>query len=716
MNGRLLTSAVSVSLIFSGIARSQQSSTTAAADNSQGLTEIVVTAERRSTDLQKTAIAATVLSGNELQERGINSVEDLQFSMPSVTLENFGQGNYFNIRGIGKADNASSIGVGVITYRDGVATFPGYFQDEPYYDIASVEILRGPQGTFVGQNATGGAVFITEANPNFDGVHGNVQLQYGNYNDAGIRAAINLPLSDTLSARIAINDEYHDSFWTITGPYTGSPGRLKETSGRLSLLWKPSDQLTVLFKNDYNYVDSGGYPADPATATNDPFHITSNAPQYAVDKFGRSVLDATYTFDGGIKLRSVSGYQVGITAYRADVDGTDLLPLTFEDHAKESVYSEEINLLSAEGGLVTWIAGLYYQYDYTFFPKSDGYDIGEPAGVYDVTLFGSNPKETKAAFGQLSFNLPQGFQVQAGARYTESSSTNNAVVAIPEFGVALPQNQTESDGKLTGKLALNLTLDDRNFLYSFVATGHKGGGVNTPYEAAPVPTFKPEDVTDVELGWKSTALDGHLKTQLGAYYNLYKNFQVPIAVPDAPSNNLVLNVPDNTTIYGLEAQAQAVFGALSFDAGASYLHSKLGTFYAADPRLPVTAPNCAISTGPVGGGCVNLTGFEQTYAPTFTFNLGAQYAIALAEGTLTPRMDFGHIGPQWGSLFEDTALGDRLQTRNILNSQIAYELGTWKLTGYGTNLTNQHYISAVAAGLRFAGPPRQYGLRVSKDF
>ena len=133
--------------------------------------------------------------------------------MPSVTLPHFGQGNLCSPSAeSARANPAPRWASGVITYRDGVATFPGYFQAEPYYDIASVEVLRGPQGTFVGQNATGGAVFITEANPNFDGLHGNVELQYGNYNDALVLCVINLPLSDTLAARVALNGRVPGQF------------------------------------------------------------------------------------------------------------------------------------------------------------------------------------------------------------------------------------------------------------------------------------------------------------------------------------------------------------------------------------------------------------------------------------------------------------------------------------------------------------------------
>ena len=113
----------------------------------------------------------------------------LQFISPAATINNFGQGIDFNIRGIGKAEHNSQTTTGVITYRDGVATFPGYYTAEPYYDLARVEILRGPQGTFVGDNATGGAVFVTSQDPVINGGHtGYISAQAGNYGDSPRRA------------------------------------------------------------------------------------------------------------------------------------------------------------------------------------------------------------------------------------------------------------------------------------------------------------------------------------------------------------------------------------------------------------------------------------------------------------------------------------------------------------------------------------------------
>src|SRR6202035_2931112 len=152
-------------------------------------------------------------------KNGVFTVDQLQFVSPSLTVNNFGQGNDVDIRGIGKGEHNSQTTTGVITYRDGAATFPGYIQGEPYYDVASVEVLRGPQGTFGGQNATGGAVLVTTNDPIIGGdVSGYVQAQVGNYTDFGLQGAVNLPISETLAARLAFDSETRDSFYHVTGP------------------------------------------------------------------------------------------------------------------------------------------------------------------------------------------------------------------------------------------------------------------------------------------------------------------------------------------------------------------------------------------------------------------------------------------------------------------------------------------------------------------
>src|SRR3954463_2963112 len=155
MNRKILLAAVFAAVQLATAWPVVAQTTPKESQTSADLGEIVITAERRRTDLQKTPIAATVLTGDKISDSGVTVVDSLQFVTPSAVVNNFGQGIDFNIRGIGKAEHNSQTTTGVIIYRDGVATFPGYYTAEPYYDIARVEVLRGPQGTFVGENATG---------------------------------------------------------------------------------------------------------------------------------------------------------------------------------------------------------------------------------------------------------------------------------------------------------------------------------------------------------------------------------------------------------------------------------------------------------------------------------------------------------------------------------------------------------------------------------
>jgi iron complex outermembrane receptor protein len=693
----------------------------APAGSGDTLTELVVTAERRHTDLQTTPISATVLSGADLSNLGIVSVDQLQFATPGATIDNFGQGIDFNIRGIGKGEHNSQTTVGVVTYRDGLATFPGYFQEEPYYDVANVEILRGPQGTFGGQNATGGAVFVTTNDPVIDGgYHGYVQIQGGNYTDFGVQGAVNLPISDTLAARVAFNSERRDSFYTITGPggapYTGNPGNLRIGSARIGLLWKPDDSLTVLFKTDFNYLNMGAYPADPYNAPNNPFDIGANAPQLALDRFGRSMLKIDYVMPDGITLRSVSGYQKGITAYQADLDGTNAANETFGDTVTETLWSEEFNIISPDSGFLTWIVGGYADGDKYEFPAPYQFYIGAPPGnlASEYLLQGTNPESAFAGFGQLSFQLAEGFQLQVGARYTASETTNH--VQVLQYGVPLADDQQAKYVNTAGKVSLNWTIDANNFLYLFASTGFRPGGLNVPVGLGPPPAFGAEKLTDYEVGWKTSGFDGHLRTQIDGFYDQYRNFQVTVGYPQFPTFGFELNDPNTTHLYGFEAQTQAVFGPLSFDAGTTLMHSSLGTFYATDPRIPSFTP-CNPGTGPSSASCIDLTGHSQTYAPNFSFNVGAQYKFDLGSAdTLTPRVNYGYVAPQWATLFENPALGDHLAGRDILGGQLAWTHGRFVTTLYGTNLTDQHYVGALNSGLRFEGPPRQFGLRFLTSF
>ncbi len=717
----LWLSVSAVTFGWCGTAAAQTVTSSSNAGSGEQISEVVVTAERRHTDLQTTPISATVLNGTELANMGVTGVDQLQFATPGATIDNFGQGIDFNIRGVGKAEHNSQTTVGVVTYRDGIATFPGYFQEEPYYDVANVEILRGPQGTFGGQNATGGAVFVTTVDPKIGGGYdGYLQAQVGNYTDFGLQGAVNIPISDTLAARVAFDGESRNSFYNITGPnggaYAGNPGNVRTGSVRLGLLWKPNDALTVLLKTDYNYLNLGAYPADPYNSSEDLFNIGVNSPQQALDRFGRTMLKIDYVLPDGITLRSVTGYQKGNTQYQADLDGTNTLNDYFADNVDETLWSEEFNVISKDEGFLTWIVGAYADGDKYNFVPNYYFLIGIPPGnpLSEYRLQGTNPESAFAGFGQLSFQLAPGLQLQIGGRYTEAKTTNH--VQVLQYGLPIADEQTAKFVNTSGKVSLNWTVDANNFLYAFVSSGFRPGGLNVPVGLGTPAAFDSEKLLDYELGWKTSGFDGHLRTQIDGFYDVYKNFQVTVGYPQIPVFGFELNNPNATHLYGFEAQTQAVFGDFSLDAGTTIMHSSLGRFFATDPRIASLAA-CDPAAGPSSASCVDLTGHSQTYAPNFSFNIGTQYKIGLtAKDSLTPRLNFGYVAPQWATLFENASLGDHLSSRDILGAQLAWAHERFLTTLYGTNLTDQHYVGALNSNLRFAGPPRQFGVRFLTSF
>jgi iron complex outermembrane recepter protein len=719
----------------------------ALAQSAMKVETVVVTAERRATNLQTTGIAATVFTGEDLTKKNINSLDNLAFTTPDLTIQDAGGTVLLNIRGIGKSDGGQEVPPGTLIYRNGVPVTPGgILGDEPYYDIESVEVLRGPQGTFAGENATGGAIFITEARPSLDSFGGWAEGQYGSYDDMRVRGAVNIPVSDTFAIRIATNDENRDSFYNMSGPWTGNAGKLHESDWRLGMLWQPNDAFHAILTTDYNYIDFGGMPGSPYTgSTKNIFDVESDAHLQGIETQIRSVLEMSYRFDDGITLRSVGGYQIGHIAVGKDVDGTaGPIGIIQDQHSDDTTWSEELNLLSPDTGRFTWVLGASFVADQVHGPDNlpQVLEYTPVALLNDgfTLLHYTADKKDFGIFGQGTYNITNSLKLQVGARYSEDSFTLNSLTKYllgfypsPPFPPGVPvdlwqlvSGEKEKDSRLTGKINLEWSVDDNDFLYAFVATGHKGGGINgigvaiyggTTYPptacsgATCPPIFKPEEVTDYEIGWKGTYFNDQLHTQLDGFYNDYRNFQVAVYDPTTAIGQ-VENAHGDSTIDGIEAQAQGQFGDFSFDFGLSYLHSAIGTFYASQ-----TAAVCNPATGPAGGTCVNLTGRQQPNAAPWTAQAGIQYDFHLDGGqTLSPRIDYGGMGPRWATVFEVEPT-DRIAAQNLFNAQLIYARpDDWQVTAYATNLFDLHYVASVDGSLAIPGPPRQVGIRISKSF
>ena len=727
-------------------AAAQSQEDVGAVDTNRGLEEIVVTAERREENLQDVPIAATALTGDQLQDKGVQRIADLQYAAPSLSITDQGLTQSVNIRGIGIASGSPAVANGVATYLDGVFQ-PPVLTSSSFYDIASVEVLRGPQGTLVGSNSTGGAIFVNTQNPTTDRIKGYAQAHYGSYDAYGVEGAINVPISSTLAVRVAGTTRWRDSYYEDVGPFGNKPDRLDEQAGRIGLVWQPAN-FRALAKVEWIDKNTGGYAYRPILGTAfdnnrraDFRELTYNAPTLNHERAINASLELRYQLDGGVVLRSVSGYTNKRINNLYDNDGgilpgdasvpRDGIPdtsstQTNDQFVRERQWSQEFNIISPSDGAFNWILGGYFQ--------KNKIDViiesltGAPTDPTNILNFQN--KQTLGVFAQTGYKITPAVEVQFGLRYSHYKVDGDGSVVIgaggPIFGPAGLQvadlKGSHEDGRLTGKLALNWSLGDDSLLYVFAARGYKPGGANSATSE-----FGPETVWDYEAGWKSSFFDNHLRTQLGVFYMDYHNFQFDALEPSTAQTG-VINI-SNASIKGAEFQAQARFGGLSLDGGIAYVDSKLDRVTVVNTRDlqqgiqrgPQCAPGTPPNTPP--SVCfdyvpyrVSAGGGPNLFSPKWSYNAGIQYEMPLADSvSLTPRLNYAYVGSRWTNLIYSPTL-DYLRGRGLLSAQVTLRYEDWTIEGYATNLTNKAYVSGQSGNNEFYGAPREFGVRLSTRF
>lgn len=354
-------------------------------DNTVG--GLVITAERRTQDMQTAPISATVLNEQMLEDKGVVNLTTLQNAAPGIQISDYASANTFNIRGIGQSQVDIDLPSGVVIYRDGVPTLTGYFQNAPYYDMAGVEVLRGPQGTFVGKSAAAGAVFIRTNDPVLGDPGGRVEIGGGNESFFEMTGIANVPVTDTLAVRLAYHRETRGSLFDslTSNPLPGNVGHGGPLQGdddrdldslRLGVLWQPNDDFTAVWKLDLDDLDFGSHatsgfcnpvsepglcaPGTPHGVEEDMRNPIVNGPHGYTDRGARSSLRLTYEFDNGVTLNSLTGYSVVTTTANWDINGSDPSPAAFLSHGDFMNWSQEFNLLSPEDQRFRWTAGLFW--------------------------------------------------------------------------------------------------------------------------------------------------------------------------------------------------------------------------------------------------------------------------------------------------------------------------------------------------------------------
>ncbi len=663
--------------------------------------EIVVTAEKRESNLQDTPLSVSALSGEVMANIGIRTIEDFQFFVPGITVTNDSMA-IVNIRGIGTSAFGVATDPSVTVYVDGIyqpRPTTGY---QDMFDIERVELLRGPQGVLFGRNSTGGTLNIVSKEPSdeFEGVLG---VTFGNLDKRTFSGTMSGSLSDKVRGRLTLLKNDRDGIYTDI--VTGDEYQDQDTfAGRATLAYDVTDNFELVLRGDFNIERETGFPAVRATYAQDIIDAGATIPtgdlEVAFDTKPVSDTDvwgvsaaATWTGES-LGLKSFTAYRESDVNQVIDADGTDLFIFDIGFREDSKSFSQELQLFNVNPGRLEWIAGL-------FFLNEDG--VGGIDLLFQdpqILIPESNITNAYAAFGQGAFSITDRLRVTAGIRYSYEKKEYNFSTSVNGTEVDSGSPTADFDA-WTPRFALDYDVADNVLAYASATRGFKSGG----FQLGDAGAFEPEFLWSYEAGVKSALFDQRLRANFGVFYYDYTNLQVVEFVGGVATTSNA----GQATVKGVEAEFVArVTDGLDLNATVAYLDAEYDVFFE---------------------GGEDFSGNRLANAPDWSYSLGAQYTVDLGNaGEIMLRGDFA-----WRDTvdFKRNNLPQfRSDTYSLVNARVSYispnEL--WELSVYGTNLTDNRYATYITVGRNAAGEadlsvpvtvlgsPRQYGVQLRRNF
>jgi iron complex outermembrane receptor protein len=678
---------------------------------SGALDEIVITAQRRSEPLDQVPIAASVIAGSELEKRGVDNIVDLPSLAPSLTIQNQGALAYVNIRGVGIQSTNPTTSSGVANYADGFFIPHETAISGSYFDIGQIEVLRGPQGTLVGQSSTGGAIFVNSVKPSLTGVSGFVEQTFGNFGYARTEGAVNAPVSEKLAIRLAVQNDRRDSFYSNIGVADSAfthglePGNVDAQAARIGVKFVPTSDIEVYLKYELQNRKGDGFAAKSygelagannaaAAGLSNPFNISYDFPSFDKSRLWRTSAELNWNLTDTLVLRSLTGYQHEALRNDFDNDFTLRAISSATQLFSENTFEQEINLISNNPGAFNWILGAFYLHDST--------PTYLRLTVPPTVLIQTGPSERSyALFAQGTYSFAPRWQVALGGRANRNEKTSTGTQQLVGFPFPpVPLDAKIKTSEPTGKLSLSYFPDSSSTVYVSASRGFKAGGANPGNSVNFI--FDPEKINAYEAGYKTGLLAQHLRFSAATYYYDYENLQTTVFDPVA--RQAIVNVP-SARIYGAELDFSGSFDAWVFNLGVGYNESKVNeTFLSVDARNPLAGP-------------VDLTGRRLSYAPRWTGSAGATYAVAIGIGKLAVTAQYSYGGQAWASLFEAEPV-DVLGSHSLVNANLALLFADGlRFEAYGSNLADQRYaVGTLGADAAIWAAPRQYGVRLSYEF
>lgn len=674
-----------------------------------GVETVTVTASKRETNLQKTPLAIDVLNGAQLDAAQVNTSSDLQLQVPSFVMStNVIQGEAY-IRGIGTDISSIAADPSVAFMIDGVYLPRLSTSLQDLYDVARIEVVKGPQGTLYGRNATGGVINIITKLPS-DTFGLDADVLYGNYNDQRYRVAVTGPIGDMVSGRISLIHHTRDGY--VKNVFLGGTVDPLDTwAGRGSLRIRPSENVDIVLSGDYS--SDRGAPASavrvlsadaPAlffggTVTNDPYKVNENLRNKVNnDQYGFSGRLTWYR--GGSTFKSITAYRHSKYKLILDLDGTQANWFIHDpDLQSSSTFSQEFQLASNTQGPLDWLVGAYYFNE----NASSNYNLFLPLFTVNVNPVATNQTNAYAVYGEATYHLTKELSATVGLRYSDEHK--KTTVLSNSYGVTYGSFAgSKSWGALTPKFGIQYNATDDIMLYASATRGFKSGGFNSTAIQTPQ-SFSPEFVWSYEIGAKTTLWDGKAILDADAFYYDYSNLQVNKY--DAV-NIVTLENAARATIKGFEVEAEVrPIDALTLTANVSVLDATYDKFDTVNPDNP-------------GPGPISLKGNTLVRAPKFTANVSAEYEIPVGVwGTLTARTNYYYRSRMYFTPFDDPSVAQN--GFGLWNASLQFDNddGRWSVSAYVNNITDQLYYqekarSATIVGtIGWPGTPRTFGAVVA---
>lgn len=654
----------------------------ATASSATTLEEVVVTAQKRAESVQDIPVAVSALDESALQQSGFDGVEDLSFLVPSLQFGNYGPVTFLNIRGIGSADVFAGSDPGVAMHIDGVYIGRPVGALFNAFDTERVEVLRGPQGTLYGRNATGGSINLITKKP-ADELGGRLEATLGEYSLRRLRGAINIPVSDSVRGRLVAFNEDRDGFTanTVVGGTEGNDldnygmrGHLDiDLSDNASLLLSAAyvdiggvgaqpeqrdPNSTGLLNPPINFlVGAGivpplapGIPADLAFYTNPdgsapindlrPFIEGKDAAESTENQF--TLLSATLDWQfENFSIKSITGYAETEYLSVQDTDSTPAANVLHIPEEQSEQFSQEIQIISNGEGPLRWIGGLYYfkedavRFSAVEGPRADAirdlfltnnFSLGGGPGFNEEYAFrvgGTVDTKSYAVFAQGAYDVSDQLAVTLGLRYTddEKQGLNQNI----QFGPLILTPSSTDSQEVTGKLAIDYQVNDDVLLYGSFSRGYKSGGISQVSLDPVTATFNPEFVDTIEIGYKSQLWDV-LQLNAAIYTSDYTDLQTNAFGANGPQGGNA----GAASIEGFELEWKWLINDVwAFDGSFAYTDGSYDELLSLDPLDQFQT-----------GGVLDYSGNSLPRTPEITYNLGLKGSWELNDGgSVSARLD-----------------------------------------------------------------------------